>query len=77
MRSTTYRDGYCGTVELNYASPEVCPDGEVRTWIDVVVTEDEFTVGANAVALRLQPDDLRELAAILVEVADAHDGGAA
>lgn len=77
MRSTTYRDGYGTTVELHYAEPHVCGDGEVRTWIDIAVTDDEYGAGGSVIELRLQPSDLRELAAVLVAVANDHDGGAA
>lgn len=69
MTSTVWRDGYGGTVEVFHGYPETCPDGRVRTWCDVVVTADEYTVGAPAVELRLQADDLAELAEVLQAVA--------
>jgi len=71
MISTVWRDGNGGTVEVFHGTPEVCPDGQVRTWCDVVVIADEYTVGAPAVELRLRPADLADLANVLQAVATA------
>jgi hypothetical protein len=71
MTSTVWRDGYGGSVEVFHGAPEVCPDGQVRTWCDVVVTTDGYTVGAPAVELRLQASELAELADVLQAVAAA------
>ena len=73
MRSTTYRDGYGFIVELWHAEPEVCRDGVTRTWITVTVGDEDAP--ADYQEHRLQPSDLRDLAAVLMAVADAHDGG--
>jgi len=71
MTSTVWRDGYGGSVEVHHGAPEVCPDGQVRTWCDVVVTADEYTVGAPSVALRVDAADMAELAEVLQAVAAA------
>jgi hypothetical protein len=71
MTSTVWRDGYGSMVEVHHGTPEVCPDGQVRTWCDVVVTADEYRVGAPAVELRLQASDLADLAEVLQAVAAA------
>ena len=71
MMTTTYRDGYGLAVELWHGHPEPCPDGVTRTWITVTVGDEDAP--ADAVEVRMQPDDLRELAAVLVAVADAHE----
>jgi len=73
MMTTTYRDGYGLAVELFHADPEVCPDGVTRTWVTVAIRDE---VAGGDVEYRVQPVDLRDLAAVLVAVADAHDGGA-
>jgi len=72
MMTTTYRDGYGLKVELWHGEPHVCGDGVVRTWVTVTVGDEDAP--ADDVEVRLQPDDLRELAAVLVAVADAHGG---
>jgi hypothetical protein len=69
MISTVWRDGYGGSVEVHHGTPEVCPDGQVRTWCTVVVTADEYRVGAPAVELRLQAADLADLAEVLQGIA--------
>ena len=71
MISTTYRDGYGVIFELWHAEPEVCPDGITRTWVTLTVGDEDAP--ADYQEHRLQPDDLRELAAVLVAVAEAHD----
>jgi hypothetical protein len=71
MTSTVWRDGYGGHVEIMHGTPEVCPDGQVRTWCTVTVTGDEYRVGAEAVELQVQPADLADLAAVLQAVAAA------
>jgi hypothetical protein len=69
MTSTVWRDGYGTTVEVHHGTPEVCPDGQVRTWCTVVVAEDDAP--ADAIELRLQPADLADLAEVLQAVAAA------
>ena len=71
MISTVWRDGYGTMVEVFHGTPEVCPDGEVRTWHTVTVTADEYAEAPDGVSMRLQADDLAELAEVLQSVAAA------
>lgn len=71
MTSTVWRDGYGTVVEVHHGAPEVCPDGEVRTWHDVTVTDDEYRVSPPTLAFRIGTDDLAELGNVLRAVAEA------
>lgn len=65
MISTLWRDGYGTTVEVHHGAPEVCPDGEVRTWHDVTVTDGEYYAEPTVVGFRMTSADLAELGGIL------------
>lgn len=71
MTSTVWRDGYGTTVEIVHGTPEVCPDGEVRTWHHVTVTDDEYAADPPLLAFRIGTDDLAELGNVLRAVAKA------
>ena len=67
MISTVWRDGYGLSVEIIHGTPEACPDGAVRIWHDVVIRDDDAP--ADAVELRLSPEDLAELGDVLRRIA--------
>lgn len=73
MRATLWRDGWGTSVEVAYAGPEVCPDGEVRRWAEVLVTDDEHAADPTLLTFRVELHDLAELAAMLAEVAGTVD----
>ena len=71
MISTVWRDGYGTVVEVFHGAPEVCPDGQVRTWHDVTVTDGEYGPDPTVVGLRMTAADLAELANVLHGIAEA------
>ena len=71
MTSTAWRDGYGTVVEVHHGTPEVCPDGEVRTWHDVTVTDDEYAADPAVMAFRIGTDDLANLGNVLRGIAMA------
>ena len=69
MTSTVWRDGYGTAIEVHHGTPEVCPDGEVRTWHEVTVTDDEYAQRPPTVTFRIGTDDLSDLANVLRGIA--------
>lgn len=71
MTATLWEDGYGTRVEVWHGTPEVCPDGQVRVWHDVTVTDDGFSADPTVLGFRVGTADLAELGRMLQAVAEA------